>query len=280
MIVSDNTPGHCGSPETIIVLALSRMGDIYQLYPSILSLREKSPSARIFLVIYKEFAEAMAPFSAIDGILLIDGSGLKKRVLSGEDPVTLYQSFSLMVGAINELSPDLLINLTPNRIGAMLGYLVNAREKRGLSMTGDGYRTHLSPWILYLSTFVKNRLFNDLNLVDLFKKIAGVGASKDEEKALRDLPEVSHKEVEDLLRETLISVAKEDLGWDVTTQAAAQRSRPIVEIFTDVVGATFSKYRLAKSYVRWTRDHAAGDLTEQEREAWRDLVEKVNKALK
>ena len=200
MIVSDNTPGHCGSPETIIVLALSRMGDIYQLYPSILSLREKSPSARIFLVIYKEFAEAMAPFSAIDGILLIDGSGLKKRVLSGEDPVTLYQSFSLMVGAINELSPDLLINLTPNRIGAMLGYLVNAREKRGLSMTGDGYRTHLSPWILYLSTFVKNRLFNDLNLVDLFKKIAGVGASKDEEKALRDLPEVSHKEVEDLLR--------------------------------------------------------------------------------
>jgi ADP-heptose:LPS heptosyltransferase len=201
MIFSNNPSGLSGSPQTIVVLALSRMGDIYQLYPAILSLREKSPSARIFLVIYKEFAEAMAPFSAIDGILLIDGSGLKKRVLSGEDPVTLYRSFSLMVGAINELSPDLLINLTPNRIGAMLGYLVSAREKRGLSMTGDGYRTHLSPWILYLSTFVKNRLFNDLNLVDLFKKIAGVGASKDEGRALRDLPDRSHEEAVDLLRQ-------------------------------------------------------------------------------
>ena len=200
MTCSENPSGTSGSPETIVVLALSRMGDIYQLYPAILALREKSPSARIFLVIYKEFSGAMAPFSAIDGILTIDGSGLKKRVLSGEDPVSLYRSFSRMVGAINELSPDLLINLTPNRIGAMLGYLVNAREKRGLSMTGDGYRTHLSPWILYLSTFVKNRLFNDLNLVDLFKKIADVGALKDEKKALRDLPEESHRDAETLLR--------------------------------------------------------------------------------
>ncbi|MHB1729836.1 MAG: glycosyltransferase family 9 protein [Leptospirillum sp.] len=186
--------------RTIVVLALSRMGDIYQLYPAVLALREKSPGARIFLVIYREFAASMAPFMAIDGILTIDGSGLKKRVLSGEDPVSLYESFSHMVGAINDLSPDLLINLTPNRIGATLGYLVNAREKRGLSMTKDGYRTHLSPWILYLSTFVKNRLFNDLNLVDLFKHIAGAGFSKDEKRALRDLPDESHRQATELLR--------------------------------------------------------------------------------
>jgi len=232
MSLSKTAPLRARADETIVVLALSRMGDIYQLYPAILSLREKSPGARIFLVIYKEFATSMAPLMAIDGILTIDGSGLKKRILSGEDPVSLYLSFSQLVGAINELSPDLLINLTPNRIGAMLGYLVNAREKRGLSMTKDGYRIHLSPWILYLSTFVKNRLFNDLNLVDLFKNIAGTGPLMDEKRALRDLPEESHSQAEALLR--LKGVGENTPLIAMATGASVEIKRWPVESFARV----------------------------------------------
>jgi len=91
---------------------------------------------------------------------------------------------------------------------------------------------------------------------------------------------VGNVEVEDLLRETLVSVAKETLGWDVTAQAALQASRPIIDVFAEVVGASFSKYRLAKSYVRWTRDHTSSDLAAFERSAWSDLIEKINTALK
>jgi hypothetical protein len=42
----------------------------------------------------------------------------------------------------------------------------------------------------------------------------------------------------------------------------------------------FSKYKLAKAYVRWTRDNDASALTEQERADWRTLVEIVNKAVR
>jgi len=232
MSLSEPVKISSGETGTVVVLALSRMGDLYQLYPAILSLREKSPEARIFLVIYKEFAEAMAPLMAIDGILTIDGSGLKKRVLSGENPVSLYRSFSHMVESINDLSPDLLINLTPNRIGAMLGYLVNAREKRGLCMTKDGYRTHLSPWILYLSTFVKNRLFNELNLVDLFKKIAGAGPLKDEQRALRDLPEEAYREARALLQRNGVDEKVPLIA--MATGASVEIKRWPVESFSDV----------------------------------------------
>jgi hypothetical protein len=90
---------------------------------------------------------------------------------------------------------------------------------------------------------------------------------------------VKHPEIEDLLRNTLVQVAKTDRGWDVSTVAATQQGRPIVDIFTDTI-ADFSKYKLAKAFVRWTRDHQASDLAEDERKAWKDLIEAVNTALK
>ena len=43
---------------------------------------------------------------------------------------------------------------------------------------------------------------------------------------------VNHPEIEDLLRDTLIDVAKTDLGWDIAVIANQQPARPIVDIFT------------------------------------------------
>lgn len=89
---------------------------------------------------------------------------------------------------------------------------------------------------------------------------------------------VKKVEIEELLRTTLLSVAKEHLGWDVEATATAQPERPIVDILVAEVG-DFSKYRLAKAFVRWTRDHDASDLTAEETEDWKQLIASVNKAL-
>ncbi len=91
--------------------------------------------------------------------------------------------------------------------------------------------------------------------------------------------EVTRPEIEDLLRETLIVVAKSDLGWDVEAVAKQQPTRSIVDIFSDEI-TDFSKYRLAKAYIRWTRDHGADELTETERQQWKDLISKVNISLR
>ncbi|MEJ5209147.1 AAA family ATPase [Denitratimonas sp. CY0512] len=90
---------------------------------------------------------------------------------------------------------------------------------------------------------------------------------------------VTKPEVEDLLRETLVQVARNDLGWDVTAAAASQVSRPIVDVFAAEV-ADFSKYKLAKAFLRWARSHEASDLTEDERKQWAGLIGSINKALK
>ncbi|MBX3629614.1 MAG: hypothetical protein KF908_06775 [Nitrosomonas sp.] len=66
---------------------------------------------------------------------------------------------------------------------------------------------------------------------------------------------------------------------DVSKQAVEQAERPIVSIFTNEIDQ-FSKYKLAKAYVRWTRANELGALTEVERSQWRSLFESINRILK
>ncbi|MDO6674733.1 AAA family ATPase [Tenacibaculum sp. 1_MG-2023] len=86
-------------------------------------------------------------------------------------------------------------------------------------------------------------------------------------------------EIEDLLRETLIIVAKGEYNKDVKSIADSQPNRAIIDIFSQEI-PNFSKYKLAKSYIKWTRNNSAKDLEDSEIESWKGLIEKINKALK
>ena len=90
---------------------------------------------------------------------------------------------------------------------------------------------------------------------------------------------ITKPEIEDLLRNTLVAMAQSELGWDVTEVATEQPHRPIANIFAAEIG-DFSKYRLAKAYLRWTREHSATDLTEDERSSWVELIKQANRALR
>ena len=93
--------------------------------------------------------------------------------------------------------------------------------------------------------------------------------------------DVKRPEIEDLLRDTLVAVAKTELGWDIEKTAAQQPSRPIVDIFTKEIGKRiFSKYRLAKAFLRWTQEHEATDLTKLELNQWNALIKTINKVLR
>lgn len=93
------------------------------------------------------------------------------------------------------------------------------------------------------------------------------------------LAPVKSSEIEDMLRETLIKVARLDCGWDVSTVSEKQKDRSLVSIFESEI-KDFSKYRLAKAFVRWSRDHSAKDLTSGERDQWKKLIVAINSALK
>ncbi|PWD51321.1 OLD family endonuclease [Serinibacter arcticus] len=91
-------------------------------------------------------------------------------------------------------------------------------------------------------------------------------------------PTVSHPEIEDLLRETLVRVARDDMGWDVTATATAQPHRPIIDILTKEVSG-FSKFKLVRGFIRWIGSHEVTDLTADEQAGVAKLLAAINKAL-
>ena len=91
--------------------------------------------------------------------------------------------------------------------------------------------------------------------------------------------EVEKAEIEDLLRETLIAIVKEEYGVDTSVIAKTQPKRPIIDIFSKEV-SDFSKYKLAKAYIRWTRSNKSSDLTSVELANWKKMINTINKTLK
>lgn len=90
---------------------------------------------------------------------------------------------------------------------------------------------------------------------------------------------IANPEIEDLLRDTLIAIVKDDFGKDVKAIASAQSTRPIMDIFKQEV-PDLTKYKLAKAYVKWTRNNDVSKLTNEEIENWTKLIQTINKALK
>lgn len=86
-------------------------------------------------------------------------------------------------------------------------------------------------------------------------------------------------EIEDLLRETLIAIVKSEYGKDTTAIAKSQPTRSIIDIFTQEV-PDFSKYKIAKAYIKWTKSNDASALTANEQTSWKNLIQQVNKVLK
>jgi predicted ATP-dependent endonuclease of OLD family len=90
---------------------------------------------------------------------------------------------------------------------------------------------------------------------------------------------IEKAEIEDLLRETLVSVINSTFNVDVSTEVVANQNKPLVDIISPKI-SDFSKYKLAKEYVRWTRSHSSSDLTAIEKTQWKNLFDAINKVLK
>lgn len=88
---------------------------------------------------------------------------------------------------------------------------------------------------------------------------------------------VAKCEIEDLLRDTLPRISK-DLGWDIDVEIENQGSRPLMDIYSKKF-SDFSKYRLAKAFLRWTREGCFSDLSDSEQEQWSKLMKSISLAL-
>lgn len=89
---------------------------------------------------------------------------------------------------------------------------------------------------------------------------------------------VKGPEIEDLLRETLVAVARDRCGWDVGQIATSQPQRRLVDILNKEVSG-FSKFKLTRAFLSWLGDHGFDGLTADEQKAVKGFFTAANKAL-
>lgn len=171
--------------EKILVVQLSRMGDLVQTLPLLKRMNEEKPDCEITLMCIREFSEVIRDSRSADRLIHLP-LGDVKEVLKQDDQVDLSHIDSML--EISELKEDydFVINLTHTLGSGRICERVDGKKKAGRINTYEGEIRLSGDWAKYLFTSSQNRTRNLFNLVDIYVGMGGV----------------PHKPVEDYLEVT------------------------------------------------------------------------------
>ena len=153
----------------VLILNVTRMGDLIQMGTLIARLRHEWPDVEIDLVVDRQFESVARLMSGIRRIHAYDFNRLVNdcRAMS-RDVVEVYREVKQWAAPLVEARYDRLINLTfTRRTGLLAGYL-QVPDVRGVVSAPDGSTSIRNPWLAYFTDLHQYRRFNRFNLVDLY----------------------------------------------------------------------------------------------------------------
>ncbi len=224
-------------PKKILILNLTRMGDIIQSTPFFKKLKIAYPDCRITLVISTEFSE-LAPFIPyIDEIKKIEIIGLANAINSSNVQFNseVYRAANAILEGIKEETWDIAINMSHDEFSVYFLYILNSKISIGLSITREGATVSNDKMTSYLFSAVKYRKASILNLVDIDKRcLDGIMKNKIDENSTRGLylkvPE--NNEIKD--KSNKYRINKGDILVSFAIGASSQYKRWHMDYFADL----------------------------------------------
>src|SRR3989338_5830971 len=161
--------------KNILILNLTRMGDLLQTTPLIAGLKEKYPDSKITLLANKNFADICNDIPFIDELHTFDIKQFAPKK-TGDEPslLLIYNYLEGLVDEMKEKRFDAVINLSHSKLSAIFTSLLNVPDVRGLTSTSYGHRVIRHPWLNYFCNVIFNRNYNRFNLVDIYMKSGDV----------------------------------------------------------------------------------------------------------
>jgi len=159
--------------KNILIINLTRMGDLVQTTPVVRGLSALYPGVKISLFVNIYFAGICDYIPNVHRVFMMDFKEVKMKVLEN-DPVGAYRLVEGIIDQVNDTVYDLVINFSHTVTSAVLMSLISARECRGLSIDEGGRIIKRHPWIKYFFNIVPGRAFNPFHLCDTYIKAAGL----------------------------------------------------------------------------------------------------------
>jgi ADP-heptose:LPS heptosyltransferase len=183
-----------GKPGRILVLNLTRMGDIIQSGPLIQGLRARHPGARIGLLTLRAFAAAARLLPGVDECLELDQDKAVSLLLDPERSLAERAAwFRDTVRGLRGEGWDLVVNLSHSRDSAVLAHLLGRGEQRGIAIHPDGVVKVEHDWARYFFCVTGNRAVNHFNLVDMYRLAGGLGPGEGHRLGLVEDPRAAER---------------------------------------------------------------------------------------
>jgi ADP-heptose:LPS heptosyltransferase len=161
--------------KNILLLSLTRMGDLVQSTPLIKGLREKNLHARITIFVSSDFSEFARRIPHVDEVIVLN----MRQFMNQERPQPWIDVFHYLKKVMDELKAhkfDRLINLSHSRLSALMNYYLAILNMSGFSCTPSGSLITGHPWMQYFGIEPFNRALNPFNLVEIFSRSGDVPA--------------------------------------------------------------------------------------------------------
>ncbi len=162
-------------PENILMLNLTRMGDLIQSTPLLKGLRAMYPKAKITLLVGSDFYEFSKRLPVVDEWIVFDIRQFKEKAQdSGVSWIDIYKYFEKTLNQIRDKKFDMVFNLSHSKLSAFIISYLKIQNVRGFKCNSEGDRMTEHPWLQYFFTEPFNRPYNTFNLVDLFSKAGDI----------------------------------------------------------------------------------------------------------
>jgi ADP-heptose:LPS heptosyltransferase len=164
--------------KEVLIVNLTRMGDLVQTTPAITGLKERYPDVRISAAVNSDFAEICSFIPFIDRLIVFDMNEFKSLFCNGSNLIKKFRYMENFLKAINAIKYDLALNFTHSVPSAVLTSLIKAKEIRGFTIDAEGFSIIRHQWIKYFFNFVPVRSYNPFHLCDIYTKAGGVVPKK------------------------------------------------------------------------------------------------------
>ncbi|VAX27370.1 hypothetical protein MNBD_NITROSPIRAE02-22 [hydrothermal vent metagenome] len=215
--------------EDVLIVNLTRMGDLVQTTPVMAGLKERYPGIRITLLVSSAFLEICKYIPYADRVFVLDINnvlqGLKRR-----DTVGTFRYVEDMLCKINNTLYDLVINFTHSPSSAVLTSLFRTKEVRGLIMDNEGFTIKRHPWIRYFFNVIPGRDYNPFHLCDIYLKAGDVTPPK--QGLHLDIPPEAEQGVDSILADARVS--SNDMVVGLQLGASAEDKRWPVALFAEL----------------------------------------------
>jgi len=156
--------------RNILIINLARFGDIVQTIPMVEGLSRKYPDSKITMLVNSSFINVCNVIPGIYKAVGLDFRMIYDQIFS--DRSCVENGYSYLIKIFDDLRLDRfdkIINITPHDIGVITTFL-SGDEK--------AFWTNINDWSKYYFNITKNWDTLTLNVVDMFKRIAGVSRQK------------------------------------------------------------------------------------------------------